>query len=104
MKVTMRIFIKLCVLISNFAFKDDQQQNLNFEEINKRLEKLIKQQESHLMTLRNSNQQIRAMCLGQDRYWRRYWCLPRCGSIFVEGMESAQPDECSDSEDEKVSN
>lgn len=41
------------------------------------------------------------MCLGQDRYWRRYWCLPTCGSIFVEGMESAQPEEFSDSDEEK---
>lgn len=80
----------------------EDQQNLNAEEINKRLEKLMKQQETYLETLRTSNQQIRAMCLGQDRFWRRYWCLPTCGSIFIEGMESAQPEEFSDSEEEKV--
>lgn len=26
------------------------------------------------------------------RYWRRYWSLGKCGGIFVEGMESAQPE------------
>ncbi|KAL0268350.1 UNVERIFIED_CONTAM: hypothetical protein PYX00_010324 [Menopon gallinae] len=76
--------------------EEEDQQNLNTDEINKRLEKLIKQQEGYLSSLRTSNQQIRAMCLGQDRFWRRYWCLPTCRSIFVEGMESAQPDEYMD--------
>lgn len=27
---------------------------------------------------------------GQDRYRRRYWILPQCGGIFVEGMESGE--------------
>lgn len=28
------------------------------------------------------------MTIGQDRYKRHYWVLPRCGGVFVEGMES----------------
>lgn len=30
------------------------------------------------------------MMFGQDRYRRRYWILPQCGGIFVEGMESGE--------------
>lgn len=30
------------------------------------------------------------MMFGQDRYKRRYWVLPQCGGIFVEGMESGE--------------
>lgn len=33
---------------------------------------------------------MRALCLGQDRYKRRYWILPHGGGIFVEGMETAE--------------
>lgn len=31
---------------------------------------------------------------GQDRYRRRYWILPQCGGIFVEGMESGEGKNC----------
>lgn len=30
------------------------------------------------------------MTIGQDRYKRRYWVLPQCGGVFVEGMESVE--------------
>ena len=33
---------------------------------------------------------LRALCLGQDRFKRRYWILPRGGGVFVEGMETAE--------------
>jgi hypothetical protein len=32
------------------------------------------------------------MMFGQDRYHRRYWVFPKCGGIFVEGLESGDPD------------
>ena len=35
---------------------------------------------------------MRAHVFGQDRYWRRYWELPCAGGIFVEAMESAEPE------------
>ena len=37
-----------------------------------------------------SSHALRALCLGQDRYKRRYWILPHGGGIFVEGMETAE--------------
>jgi len=35
---------------------------------------------------------LSAMTFGQDRYRRRYWVLPKCGGIFVEGLESGEPE------------
>jgi len=35
---------------------------------------------------------LSAMSFGQDRYRRRYWVLPKCGGIFVEGLESSEPE------------
>lgn len=32
------------------------------------------------------------MSLGQDRYRRWYWVLPQCGGVYVEGVESAEPE------------
>lgn len=37
-----------------------------------------------------SSHALRALCLGQDRYKRRYWILPHGGGVFVEGMETAE--------------
>lgn len=58
----------------------------------KKLEKHLKASETQLQSLNASSHQLRATCYGQDRYWRRYWCLPKAGGIFVEGMESAEPE------------
>ena len=55
----------------------------------------------------NASQRLRAMSLGQDRYRRSYWVLPQCGGIFVEGVESAEPDfytGCEDQEATKAKN
>ncbi len=46
----------------------------------------------------NTSHKMRAMDLGQDRYRRRYWVLHQCGGVFVEGMESSEPDACLDEE------
>lgn len=35
---------------------------------------------------------LSALTFGQDRYRRRYWVLPKCGGIFVEGLESGEPE------------
>lgn len=58
----------------------------------KKLEKLVKQSEIQLQSLNSSTHQLRATCFGQDRYWRRYWCLSKAGGVFVEAMESAEPE------------
>lgn len=63
------------------------------EELGKKLEKLIKLSETQLSSLNIAARQLRATCLGQDRYYRRYWTYPKAGGIFVEAIESADPDE-----------
>jgi len=35
---------------------------------------------------------LSAMSFGQDRHRRRYWVLPKCGGILVEGLESGEPE------------
>ncbi|XP_026742261.1 bromodomain adjacent to zinc finger domain protein 2B-like isoform X4 [Trichoplusia ni] len=72
--------------------EEDEDKNLSSEELSRKLEKLLKQSEQQLLQLTAGSHALRATCYGQDRYWRRYWSLGKCGGIFVEGMESAQPE------------
>lgn len=66
---------------------------MSCEELAKKLEKLVKQSETHLQTINTASRQLRASCFGQDRFHRRYWSFPKTGGILVEAMESADPDE-----------
>lgn len=72
--------------------EEDEDKNLSSEELARKLEKLLKQSEQQLLQLTAGSHALRATCYGQDRYWRRYWSLGKCGGIFVEAMESAQPE------------
>lgn len=38
----------------------------------------------------DASHKLRAICLGNDRFKRRYWVLPFGGGIFVEGLESGE--------------
>ncbi|XP_045483228.1 bromodomain adjacent to zinc finger domain protein 2B isoform X2 [Harmonia axyridis] len=72
--------------------EEEEDAKLSGEELGKKLEKLLKTSESQLQALNISTQQLRATCFGQDRYWRRYWHFPKAGGIYVEAMESADPE------------
>lgn len=72
--------------------EEEEDNKLSGEELGKKLEKLLKTSETQLHSLNLSAHQLRATCYGQDRFWRRYWSLPTAGGIFVEAMESAQPE------------
>ncbi|XP_044588575.1 bromodomain adjacent to zinc finger domain protein 2B isoform X7 [Cotesia glomerata] len=72
--------------------EEEEDKNLSGEELGKKLDKLLKQSEEQLQKLNSSSKQLRAHVFGQDRYWRRYWELPCAGGIFVEAMESAEPE------------
>lgn len=72
--------------------EEEEDNKLSGEELGKKVEKLIKQSEVQLQTLNCSTGQLRATCYGQDRYWRRYWSLPKAGGVFVEAIESAEPE------------
>lgn len=86
--------------------EEEEDNKLSGEELGKKLEKLLKTSETQLTTLNTSTMQLRAICFGQDRYWRRYWTLPKAGGVFVEAMESADPEELEDQRrfDEKENN
>uniref|UniRef100_A0A8B9G2A5 Bromodomain adjacent to zinc finger domain protein 2B n=1 Tax=Amazona collaria TaxID=241587 RepID=A0A8B9G2A5_9PSIT len=60
------------------------------EELEKQIEKLAKQQSQYRKKLFEASHCLRSVMFGQDRYRRRYWILPQCGGIFVEGMESGE--------------
>ncbi|KAM8934507.1 bromodomain adjacent to zinc finger domain protein 2B isoform 3-T3 [Pelodytes ibericus] len=70
--------------------EDDGDQTATVEELEKQIEKLLKQQNQFRKKLFESSHSLRSMMFGQDRYRRRYWILPQCGGIFVEGMESGE--------------
>lgn len=35
----------------------------------------------------------RGVSLGMDRFRRRYWAVPSCGGVYVEGAESTEGDD-----------
>lgn len=73
--------------------EEEEDNKLSGEELGKKLEKILKASEVQLQQLNSSCHQLRATCFGQDRYWRRYWTLPKAGGVFVEGIESADPEQ-----------
>ncbi|KFQ33982.1 Bromodomain adjacent to zinc finger domain protein 2B, partial [Merops nubicus] len=70
--------------------EDDGDQTASVEELEKQIEKLTKQQSQYRRKLFEASHCLRSMMFGQDRYRRRYWILPQCGGVFVEGMESGE--------------
>lgn len=72
--------------------EDDEDNRMTSDELYKKLEKILKSASQNKILLEQSANSLRGNCYGQDRYWRRYWHLPRAGGIFVEGLESAQPE------------
>uniref|UniRef100_A0AAY4C9A9 Bromodomain adjacent to zinc finger domain 2B n=1 Tax=Denticeps clupeoides TaxID=299321 RepID=A0AAY4C9A9_9TELE len=73
--------------------EDEGDRTASVEELEKRIEKMSKQQTQIRLKLFESSHSLRSMMFGQDRYRRRYWVLPQCGGIFVEGMESGESPE-----------
>ncbi|XP_060633527.2 bromodomain adjacent to zinc finger domain protein 2B isoform X4 [Anolis sagrei] len=70
--------------------EDDGDHAASVEELEKQIDKLTKQQNQYRRKLFEASHSLRSMMFGQDRYRRRYWILPQCGGIFVEGMESGE--------------
>lgn len=69
---------------------EDEDERLSVDELAKKLDKLEKQAAHNQEVFETSIKQLRGQHVGQDRFWRRYWNLPKAGGIFVEGLESAQ--------------
>ncbi|XP_031714189.1 bromodomain adjacent to zinc finger domain protein 2B-like isoform X2 [Anarrhichthys ocellatus] len=70
--------------------EDDSVHSASTEELEKQMEKTYKQQSQIRQKLFDSSHSLRSMTVGQDRYRRRYWVLPQCSGVFVEGMESGE--------------
>ncbi|XP_073726899.1 bromodomain adjacent to zinc finger domain protein 2B isoform X4 [Misgurnus anguillicaudatus] len=68
--------------------EDEGDPATSIEELEKQIEKLSKQQNLIRRKLFESSHALRSMSYGQDRYRRRYWVLPQCGGIYIEGLES----------------
>ncbi|XP_052421645.1 bromodomain adjacent to zinc finger domain protein 2B isoform X3 [Carassius gibelio] len=70
--------------------EDEGDQITSIEELERQIEKLSKQQTQIRRKLFEASHSLRSVMFGQDRYKRRYWVLPQCGGIFVEGLESGE--------------
>uniref|UniRef100_A0A3P8PR94 Bromodomain adjacent to zinc finger domain 2B n=1 Tax=Astatotilapia calliptera TaxID=8154 RepID=A0A3P8PR94_ASTCA len=70
--------------------EDDSVRSASIEELEKQIEKTYKQQSQIRQKLFDSSHLLRSVMIGQDRYKRRYWVLPQCSGIFVEGTESSE--------------
>ncbi|XP_072539755.1 bromodomain adjacent to zinc finger domain protein 2B isoform X16 [Salminus brasiliensis] len=84
--------------------EDDGDQATSIEELEKQIEKLSKQLNLIRRKLFESSHALRSMAYGQDRYRRRYWVLPQCGGVFIEGMESGEGLEELEKERERLQN
>lgn len=72
---------------------DEDEPGLSNEEIDKKIDKLTKQFNQMNNKLNKAINTYRVSSLGQDRYRRRYWVLPKAGGVFVEAIESAEAEE-----------
>ncbi|XP_067020720.1 bromodomain adjacent to zinc finger domain protein 2B-like isoform X5 [Acropora muricata] len=70
--------------------EEDATEPTTQEELERRLKKFEKKHSQFRSKLFGASHALRALCLGQDRFKRRYWILPRGGGVFVEGMETAE--------------
>uniref|UniRef100_A0A8C9SS80 Bromodomain adjacent to zinc finger domain 2B n=1 Tax=Scleropages formosus TaxID=113540 RepID=A0A8C9SS80_SCLFO len=73
--------------------EDDGDQAASVEELEKQIDKLTKQQNQIRRKLFEASHSLRSMAFGQDRYRRRYWVLPQCGAVFVEGPGGREGEE-----------
>ncbi|RXN32012.1 bromodomain adjacent to zinc finger domain 2B-like isoform X2 [Labeo rohita] len=65
---------------------------------------LLQQQTQIRRKLFEASHSLRSVMFGQDRYKRRYWVLPQCGGIFVEGLESGEGPEELQRERDRIKN
>uniref|UniRef100_A0A671KWT9 Bromodomain adjacent to zinc finger domain protein 2B-like n=1 Tax=Sinocyclocheilus anshuiensis TaxID=1608454 RepID=A0A671KWT9_9TELE len=64
----------------------------------------LQQQNLIRRKLFESSHALRSMSYGQDRYRRRYWVLPQCGGVYIEGLESGVGVEELEKERERLRN
>ncbi|XP_051562139.1 bromodomain adjacent to zinc finger domain protein 2B-like isoform X6 [Myxocyprinus asiaticus] len=84
--------------------EDEGDPATSVEELEKQIDKLSKQQNLIRRKLFESSHALRSMSYGQDRYRRRYWVLPQCGGVYVQGLESREGLEELEKERERFKN
>ncbi|XP_051985592.1 bromodomain adjacent to zinc finger domain protein 2B-like isoform X5 [Xyrauchen texanus] len=84
--------------------EDEGDPATSVEELEKQIDKLSKQQNLIRRKLFESSHALRSMSYGQDRYRRRYWVLPQCGGVYIEGLESREGLEDLEKERERFKN
>nr|XP_024218419.1 bromodomain adjacent to zinc finger domain protein 2B isoform X4 [Halyomorpha halys] len=67
-----------------------EDEELSRLQVGESLAVVSKQAEVNTKALLDYGSKLRAVCVGQDRYCRRYWCLST--GIYVEALESADPE------------
>ncbi|CAH1403993.1 unnamed protein product [Nezara viridula] len=67
-----------------------EDEELSRIQVGESLAVVSKQAEVNTKALLDYGSKLRAVCVGQDRYCRRYWCLST--GIYVEALESADPE------------
>ncbi|KAM4560828.1 bromodomain adjacent to zinc finger domain protein 2B [Fundulus diaphanus] len=70
---------------------EEEEAATHSEDINKlktKIQKTCKMQSEISRKLFDASHSLRSMMVGEDRYRRRYWLLPQCGGIFIEGAEN----------------
>ena len=80
----------------------DEEPEMTNEELDKKIDKLSRQCTLVTNKLNKAVNGVRVTSLGQDRYRRRYWTLPAAGGVFVEGMESGEPEEMINNEPDET--
>lgn len=71
----------------------EEEAGLSAEELDKKIENLQRKCTLATNKLNRAIHGMRVTSIGQDRYHRRYWALPSAGGVFVEGIESGEPEE-----------
>ena len=69
----------------------DEDEKLSTEELQKKIDKSVKQLNKRRDELTFVTNCMRCNDMGQDRYRRRYWHLAHGDGIYVESIESAEP-------------
>merc|ERR1712126_585936 len=69
----------------------DEDEKLSAEELQKKIDKSVKQLNKRRDELTFVTNCMRCNDMGQDRYRRRYWHLAHGDGIYVESIESAEP-------------
>ncbi|XP_037542866.1 bromodomain adjacent to zinc finger domain protein 2B [Nematolebias whitei] len=77
---------------TEFCEEDGVHSN-SMEELEKQIEDMCKLRSQIRQELFDSSHSLRSTIIGEDRYKRRYWVLPHCGGIFVEGCEEEEKEE-----------